>query len=248
MRNNNYLRPIFTTLAILALATGSAAWAQPWWTSIDDNTRYLALGDSLSASYDAKPVTQGFVYQLYQSGIIDNVNNLLFCAEAVPGATSTDVLNYQIPQVRLFFEDTGKSYRKVVTLTVGGNDLLSLLGPGGIDQSLIPGVLQTYANNLAGILQFLAINFPDAKVYVGNQYDPKLPVPGAELLIGAVNQYGAAVTNQFPNAVLVDIFSAFEGRNGLLLIEKRGAGFNIHPTSAGYQVIAKAFADAIRGR
>jgi len=44
----------------------------------------------------------------------------------------------------------------VVTLTVGGNDLLSLLRPDGtIDLSLIPGALATYGNNLFGILKMV---------------------------------------------------------------------------------------------
>ena len=52
----------------------------------------------------------------------------------------------------------------------------------------------------------------------------------------------------FPEAKVVDVFSAFEGRKGLLLIEKNGAErLQVHPTNAGYRVMTKAFADAIRG-
>jgi lysophospholipase L1-like esterase len=246
MRNTNVHRTIVTAaLAVLAFTAAPAVSAQPW-TSFDDNTRYLALGDSLSAGYEAKPATQGFVYQLYQNGSIDGLNNLLFCNQAVPGAASSDVLHYQIPQVHLFFSDTGKSYRKVVTLTVGGNDLLALLGPNGIDLSQIPGVLTAYGSNLGGILASLASSFPDVKIYVGNLYDPKLPLPGEELLIGALNQVTANVASLFPNnVVVVDLFSAFQGRSGLLLIEKKDAGFNIHPTNAGYQVMTGAFSASI---
>jgi lysophospholipase L1-like esterase len=52
----------------------------------------------------------------------------------------------------------------------------------------------------------------------------------------------------FPNnVVLVDIHAAFLGRSGLLLIEKHGAAPDqIHPTDAGYLVMAQAFEDAIR--
>jgi lysophospholipase L1-like esterase len=248
MRDTNVHRTIVKgTLAVLAFAAAPAVFAQPW-VSFDDNTRYLALGDSLSAGYEAKPVTQGFVYQLYQNGAIDGLNNLLFCNQAVPGAASTDVLHYQIPQVHLFFADTGKSYRKVVTLTVGGNDLLALLGPNGIDPSQIPGVLTTYGSNLGGILASLASSFPDIKIYVGNVYDPKLPLPGEELLIAALNQVTASVAGLFPNnVVLVDVFAAFQGKSGLLLIERKGAGFNIHPTNAGYQVMTRAFSASIGG-
>ena len=154
MKTNNFQNMVCTiALAIFAFAAVPTAWGQPW-VSFDDNTRYLALGDSLSAGFEAKPVTQGFVYQLYQGGVIDNLNNLLFCTEAVPNATSTDVLNYQIPQVHLFFKDTGKSYRKVVTLTVGGNDVLSLLKPDGtIDLTLIPVVRRSFVEQPAPSLK-----------------------------------------------------------------------------------------------
>ena len=78
-------------------------------------------------------------------------------------------------------------------------------------------------------------------------YDPKLPVPNAGLLIAAMNQVTAGVVSLFPGkAVLVNLHSAFQGRNGLLLIEKHGAAPDeVHPTDAGYGVIASAFKDAI---
>ncbi len=231
---------------LIALTMCREASAQPW-VSFDNNTRYLALGDSLSAGYGAKPVTQGFVFRLYQSGSIDNLNNLLFCAGAIPNARSSDVLNYQVPQVPRFFKNTGMPYRKVVTLTVGGNDALSVLGPyGDIDFPAIPGMLATYGGNLYAILANLTAS-GDVRVFVGNLYDPKLPVPNAGLLIDAMNQVTADVVKLFPGkAVLVDLHSAFHGRNGLLLIEKHGAAPDeIHPTDAGYGVIASAFKDAI---
>jgi lysophospholipase L1-like esterase len=44
-----------------------------------------------------------------------------------------------------------------------------------------------------------------------------------------------------------DVFTAFQGRNGLLLVERHGAdGFEVHPTTAGYRVMAKAFTAAAR--
>ena len=67
-------------LTVFLLASTEVAWSQHW-TSFENNTRYLALGDSLSAGYGAHPSTNGFVYQLYQSGAIDNINNTL---QAVP--------------------------------------------------------------------------------------------------------------------------------------------------------------------
>jgi len=234
-------------IKLLALAFGlmPLAQAQPW-VSFQTHTRYMALGDSISAGYAAMPATQGFVYQLYQSGAIDKVNNTLFCAAGIPGALSKDVLDYQVPQVGRFFSDTGMPYRKVVTLTLGGNDLLQVLD--GADPTK---VMTSFSNNLFDILTQLTTKFPDARIYVANYYDPRLPVPGGDAaLVAGLNQAIGGVVGVFQeNAVLVDIHSAFDGRSGLLLIEKKGSNaFEVHPTNAGYRVITRAFEEAIGGQ
>ncbi|MDH4195133.1 MAG: SGNH/GDSL hydrolase family protein, partial [Nitrospirota bacterium] len=44
------------------------------------------------------------------------------------------------------------------------------------------------------------------------------------------------------NVPVADVFSAFEGRNGLRLIQRNGADqFEVHPSNAGHRAIAKAF-------
>jgi lysophospholipase L1-like esterase len=74
-------------------------------------------------------------------------------------------------------------------------------------------------------------------------------VPNEALLIATTNQVIAQVVGSFPSATVVDVFSTFDGRSGLLLVEKHRADqFQVHPTDAGYRVMAKAFADAIQGR
>lgn len=234
-------RTLTGMVLFVGLLVTTPAGAQ-YWTSFADDTRYMALGDSLSAGYGAHPATQGFVYRLYQSGAIDKVNNLLLCNVGVPNAMSKDVLAFQVPQVGLFFPETGQTYRQVITLTVGGNDLFQIAY--GADP---PTVINELANNLGTILAYLGVHFPLAHVYVANQYNPGLGVSGEEVLIAMANQAIAAVVSAAPNATLVDIFSAFDGRSGLLLAEKRGAELGqIHPTNAGYGVMAKTFADAIK--
>ena len=190
------------------------------------------------------------MFRIYQSGVIDNLNNLLFCTAAVPNSRSVDVLQHQIPQVPNFFKETGFAYRKIVTLTVGGNDALSVVGPAGeIDYAAIPGMLQSYGANLAVILGAL-VQYPDVQVYIGNLYDPKLPVPGGDQLVAAMNEVTKNVVGLFSGkVVLVDIYTAFQGRSGLLLIEKHGSSpGQIHPTDAGYLVMARAFEAAIGKR
>ena len=64
--------------------------------------RILVLGDSLSAGYGAIPQTRGFAYRLYQQGVFDVANKTIFSNSSVPGATSGDVLAYQVPQAFIF--------------------------------------------------------------------------------------------------------------------------------------------------
>jgi lysophospholipase L1-like esterase len=227
--------------AALLLFTVTPAQGQPW-VSFDTHTRYVALGDSISAGYGAKPVTQGFTYDIYQSGVIDKIANTLFCQMAVPGALTEDVLNYQVPQVGRFFQNTGQPYRKVITLTVGANDLLAVLG--GADPVV---VIDSVAKNIGNILGSLTTQYPDATIYIGNYYDPQLPFPNEDQLIKGLNYAISFAAGQFPNVSVVDVYSEFQGRSGLLLSEKHNSDFGqIHPSNAGYRVIAKAFEDAIR--
>src|SRR3989440_11721443 len=139
-------------LLCLVLAAGIAHGEQPW--TFSHNTRYLALGDSLAAGYGAVPTTQGYAYLLYQGGTYDKANNTIFADAAVPGARSADVLAFQVSQVNFF-------QPHVVTLSVGGNDLLAILG--GADAGT---VLSQFQDNLVNILCGLRTALPQARIYV----------------------------------------------------------------------------------
>jgi lysophospholipase L1-like esterase len=221
-----------STLLILVLLAGAVQAEQPW--TFSNDTRYLALGDSLAAGYGAVPTTQGYAYLLYQGGTYDTATNTIFADAAVPGATSSDVLNYQVPQAVNFFQP------HVVTLSVGGNDLLAILG--GADPTQ---VLTQFRTNLVQILCGLRQGLPQARIYIQNLYDiPEITaqVPGGLDAILAFNAIVAGVA-QACGASVADVYSAFSGQTGLLLIQRHGASqFEVHPTNAGYRVIAKAFA------
>jgi lysophospholipase L1-like esterase len=205
----------------------------PW--QFDNHTRYMAMGDSLSAGYGAIPATEGFVYRLYRSGAFDTIPKTIFCNAAVPGATSSDVLAYQVPQAIRDFRPG------VITLTVGGNDLVRIMD--GADPAT---VLQDFQNNLVQI--FLALRsapeLQNTKIYVGNLYS--IPeIPASEVIVPVFNQIVAGVAANFGVAV-ADVYAAFQGKNGLLLVERHGADpLQIHPTNAGYRVMERSFEDVI---
>lgn len=231
------LKALRAAAAALVLVSTVGRADVPW--TFSNDTRYLAMGDSLAAGYGAIPTTQGYAYLLYQGDTFDKLTNTIFADAAVPGATSADVLNFQVPQAVNFFKP------QVVTISVGGNDLVAILA--GADPAT---VLNNFKNNLAGILGGLRMGLPDALIIIGNQYDiPEITadIPGATQVIAALNAVIAG-TAQATGARVADVYSAFQGRTGLLLIERHDAGFQIHPTNAGYRVMAEAFAAAAQSQ
>lgn len=227
-------------LAVLGLAMLSASAAgqaqQPW--TFSNNLRYLAMGDSLTAGYGATPVTNGYAYLLYQQGVYDSMTNTIFADAAVPGATSQQVLNFQVPEATQIFQPN------VVTMTVGGNDLIAILGGADATQ-----VLQGFQANLSMIVTQLCTALPSARIYVANLYSiQNFPVP-TDQVVDAFNQVVAGVIG-FANGTvcggrvkIADVHAAFSGsQEGLLLINRNNAGqFEVHPTNAGYRAMAQAF-------
>jgi lysophospholipase L1-like esterase len=223
---------LFVLVFSLTVATPAAA-DLPW--EFGNNTRYMALGDSLVAGYGAVPATQGYVYLLYKDGVFDTTTNTLLSNAGVPGVTSLQVLEHQVPQAIEAFRPT------VITLTVGGNDLLRILK----EDADAGQVLRDFQTNFTLILQNLRTALPNARIVVSNLYS--IPqIPGADRVIPIFNQIVASVAGAF-NVPVADVYSAFLGREGLLLIERPGATADeVHPTNAGYRVMAQAFEAVIR--
>ena len=223
--------PILCLLMLLALPLSARAELMTW--QFDQHTRYMALGDSLVAGHGAVPVTQGYVYLLHQSEVFDSVPNTLFCNAGVPGATSGDVLSYQVPQAVTVFHPT------VITITAGGNDVLSILS--GSDPAT---VFAEFQKNLAKILFTLRTALPDTKIYISNLYTVS-KVQDADEAVAKMNYIISQTALAF-DVPVADVYSAFKGKEGYLLITRRGANvYEVHPTNAGYRAMAKAFEEVI---
>jgi lysophospholipase L1-like esterase len=221
----------------------------------NDATRYMAMGDSIAAGFKAQPATNGYPFLLYQNGAFDRISHTVFNDIAAVGATSDDVLKFQVPQVVISAE-RGAFVPQFITLTVGGNDIAAIRGllatnPTPLElQAFIAQTLMSYADNLTAILQQLIGALPTSKIFVGNQYIvPELEAlfPGGAAVVEAFNEATAGVVGAFPgHAYLVDVHGAFLDRNGLLLIERHGASqFEVHLTNAGHRAMATAFAEVI---
>jgi lysophospholipase L1-like esterase len=208
-----------------------------------DATRYMAMGDSIAAGFKAQPATNGYAFLLYQNGAFDRISHTVFNDIAAVGATSHDVLEFQVPQA-LIPAARGGFVPQFITLTVGGNDIAALA------TNPDPLALQKYAANLTAILRLLIETLPTSKIFVGNQYIiPELEesFPGGAAVVEAFNVATAGVVGLFPgHAYLVDVHGAFLDRNGLLLIERHDASqLEVHLTNAGHRAMAMAFAEVI---
>ena len=230
----HFLKSIIALLLVLPL---NAFAELPWQHS--EHTRFLALGDSLTAGYGADPTLNGYAYRLYKQGVFDTPVHTLFANAAVPGTTSSDVRNYQLPQVERFYPD-------VIVMTLGGNDLIAVLEGRAEAES----ALGIYQDNLTQILLSLCLRTKVPYVYVSNIYN--VPELGAEVnyVVNLFNQVTEGVITGVAASgcpvKLADVNSAFAGRKGLLIIERNGADpFEVHPTNAGHAVMANVFKQAI---
>ncbi len=242
--------------ALAALAVAATAQAdQPW--TFGNNTKFVALGDSLTAGYGTAPVTNGYAYLLYQQGVYDSMTNTSFADIAMPGATSQQVLLFQTPMAlgTGFLTTQPNSPQQVVVMTVGGNDLLTIFPAilsGGDPTTVVQTVLGKFGTNLKATLVQLC-TLPNTRIYVGNLYDiqdfpqliPNQPPVSAVIdafnltlasVVGSAHAQGCAVK-------VADVHAAFSGsQQGLLVINRHGAAIDeIHPTNAGYRAMAQAF-------
>jgi lysophospholipase L1-like esterase len=215
----------------------------------------MALGDSIAAGYKLAPITEGYTYLLYQDGVFDRMPHTLFNNVSAVGATSLDVLQRQVPQA-LIPVAIGGFHAQYITLTVGGNDILSILRYAAAHPN-DPGVilfaqttLAQYAQNLSLTLAQLIGGLPGVKIFVANQYTiPELDAiaPGTSQIINAFNATTQQVVGAFAgHAFLVDVYGAFLGRRNLLWLDRTGTlSLEVHPTSVGHRVMEQAFEDVI---
>ena len=213
--------------------------------AVDAPVRYMALGDSLAAGYKAMPATAGYAYQLYLDRAFGSIPNVVFDNASVPGATSSDLLKYQLPQVPRFDPN-------VVTISIGGNDLLALLAsPDPLAD--LPAVLGNFSQNLAGSLTLLCQGMDEgSRIFIHNLYE----IPQILLTVQAVPIFNAVLAQTVAAVApspectgkalaVADVYNAFLGQEGLLLIErylKKGINvLEVHPTDKGHRVIEGAF-------
>lgn len=241
---------------------------------------YLALGDSLTLGYQPNnDLTHGYDADLYEGLLSQPGNTGLKLADmACVGETSSTMLGItrlgpngaacqyaqyttagitttpQITQaVNILQAHPGQI--KLITLSIGANDLLTL----GIHATMgqVLATLQQFSTNLDQILTTLRAQAgPNVKIIMMNYFNPFVVVPGTNFIsLGEqlVNNV-IATTARAHNVIVADVYTAFNGTSNPKATICNLTWFcnlqylaNVHPNTQGYKVIAGVFWQAGAG-
>jgi lysophospholipase L1-like esterase len=274
------MRKVLAVLAVLTVWAGHNAYADP------PPVYYLALGDSLSRGIQPNPTTgvlfettQGYVDDLYAHLRLRRPGLRLAKLGCSGETTSTMIIGgvcqyplvSQLEQAAQFLQTNTVA---LVTLSIGGDNILHCLSVQGIDQTCVTNGIGMAAANLPYILARLrAAAGPNVPIVAMNYYDPFLglwiygPVGKAladqsleitkffnQLLGGIYAQAQVPVADvarafRITNTTPVSAFHV--PFNVLLTLAWTWMGLppprgpDIHPNAIGYAVIAGAFVRVI---
>lgn len=252
-------------LSILVLAP-ALALAQ---INFPKNGYYVGMGDSVAAGEGALPVTNGYVYRLYDQSAFGRKQEMDLSNSAIRGGRSWDLRDHQVAQV-LCAEPAQRP--TIVTITAGANDVLRG------DQEIfsiarrVAEAIDLLLNN-DGMLSLMPPPAPvldpvttpptpcralqDVTILVSNYYSIPHPDPlvfaQLDLALRGFDQALRFWLSQVyvppgSEVALVDLYSASLGRQGLVLVQRRlgidGPGlfdFDVHPTNLGHAFIAGEF-------
>ncbi|HKZ50778.1 MAG TPA: GDSL-type esterase/lipase family protein, partial [Dehalococcoidia bacterium] len=255
-----FLPFILTVFVSLFAAAGVGAAGPP---------AYVALGDSLATGVGASDrATLGYVGQVHR-GLLESSpyqeRGLELLNLGASGATSTDLLKPggQVEQAlaeiqrRAQDADTGNEV-EIITVDIGGDDLLALLKPGSpcfsnplgsacVGQAF-PEALSRFEANLRQALRALRQATPEAHLVVITLYN-SFAGQGSPLKEAgdiAVSQFNPLVAQVAAEADIqarvADVRPLFQERPASEVI----APDLIHPTDAGHALIATAVLAALK--
>ncbi len=231
---------------------------------------FVSIGDALAFGVGVQdPATQGFVplaHRAIQASGEYRDRGLELINLAAPGAVSADLLldggqvDVAIQEIeKRETDDAPGNSVEIISVTIGANDLLSLvtvssspcLADPGSEECLqtVAGTLSNLQANLAEALKRLREAAPGARIFVVGLANPYSGT-GSEFeepVGGAILQANGVIAGVAGDAALdvtvVQIANLFEGR-GRQWISPSG----IHPNEAGHRVIAEALVAAFEGR
>ena len=257
-----------TLLSGAAAASGAAAGMRGG--SADRHALYMALGDSWAAGVGASARSEGYVRQLHAAlrrkrhcrsvlRLGQGCRRLKLVNLAQGGATTQSLIEAQVPAAvaRLKRRNGDRNSRndvKVVTLHIGGNDVVSPIlsaCPAEVDTAcaeVFAGVMREYRRNLRTTLRSLrAAAGRRTRIVIGTYARVIVPpcpsAPAVDLIAEGDVRVGPGLYDVMRDvarryhADVADVADSF-GPGDL-------AGDCRHPNDSGYDKVTKAFLDVL---
>lgn len=239
---------LFAAAALLALLPDSDAPVVA-----QDPPKYIAIGDSISFGVGASNSNQ--------AGFVALVHDALERSDRFTGS-GIDLLNLSVPsaisshlsqpggQTQLAVNEIGRSSGvPIITVNIGGNDLLDLAAPDSPCLSdlatdpcvqALSEVLSQLQTHLGDTLRALREAAPAASIVVIDLYNPFSGTGDIRELIADVGVQringviAATAADPKVGAELATVFQFFQGRGGQWI-----SNDGIHPNDNGHAVIAE---------
>lgn len=198
---------------------------------------YLALGDSITAGYGVK---SPFSFpNIYASILMRHNPDLHLINLGVSGLTTSGLLNLLKSNARI---RKCVSQAFLITCTIGSNDLLRLIRGSTVPTAQLPIILGNMNKNLQQIGQEIRYLNPTAAVKIATIYNPLPAGPYANYsaqVQGIIDQANGMIIMcaKRYGLVVVNLDREMKGKESLFISRDHA-----HPSPAGYQMIAKAFA------
>lgn len=214
---------------------------------------YAAMGDSVAAGEGAMPVTDGYVYQLYDKGVFGTKQTMDFSNLSMRGARTWEVRDHQVAQLLC-----AATRPTVVTITVGANDFIrGDFNVPAIAGRVVAAVSQLLNNDIGSpqpvldpITQQPCPRLQNVTILVSNYYAIPHPDPAIAANFDNALRFFDFFLRMGLNGVnkpagtrvaLVDLYTLSKEHEGNFVLLRGPGGFDIHPTNLGHTLIAQEF-------
>lgn len=252
---------VFVFLFRALLPTASPRMTKPKMATKEVTYTYVALGDSLTEGVGDSTKQGGFVPILAQSLSNENDGQYQPVNYGVAGNTSAQILDRLKKQTDL---QKDLKQARVMTLTVGGNDLRKVVVDHLSDFSLsdIQKPLKSYTVNLKEIITKARKDNPHLPIYVVGIYNPLyLNFPELTSIQTAVDRWNETTEEtiaQFDQVYFVPIndllYKGIDGKMGVSEISDGKTTVindalyeedSFHPNNTGYEKMKQAILEKI---
>lgn len=222
---------------------------------------YVAIGDSLTQGVGDRTGQGGFVGLLAQSLDQDKTISVAYDNFGKGGNTSNQILKRMKTDEAI---QNRLSQADVMTLTVGGNDVMAVIRKNlaNLKLSQFKKAQKSYQKRLRAIIDQARAEQPDLPIYVLGIYNPfYLNFPEMTEMQEVIDNWNAsteAVTKEYEGVYFVPIndllYKGIDGQGGIV---SEGQGQtsvinnalfeqdNFHPNTIGYRLMANAVKEAI---